>query len=47
MIPKVLHLFHATHFSKWSWRTPDETGIGNSETAQVELGKCFARRGWK
>ncbi len=47
MIPKRLLLYHATAFEEWSWRTPDERGIGNSETCQIELGKSFAKRGWE
>ncbi len=47
MIPKRLLLFHATHFEKWGPRTPDERGIGNSETCQIELAKSFAKRGWE
>ncbi len=46
-IPRRLMIFHPIHFENWGPRTPDERGIGNSETAQIELGKAFARRGWE
>lgn len=37
--------YNSAAFEKWDWRTPDKTGIGASETAQVEMSWRLARRG--
>lgn len=47
MLEKTLHIYHPVHFEEWDFETPDKRGIGNSETAQIELAWRFAERGWK
>ena len=37
---------HATAFEKWDFDTPNTTGIGGSETSQIELSWRLARRGY-
>lgn len=37
--------YSPVHFEPWDWRTPDETGIGGSETAVCEMARRLALRG--
>jgi glycosyltransferase involved in cell wall biosynthesis len=46
VIPRRIFITHGTHFEKWDVRTPDERGIGQSETANIELAWRMAARGW-
>src|SRR6185436_16926186 len=39
--------YNAAAYENWSYETPDKTGIGNSETAQVEVTRLLAARGHK
>lgn len=39
-------IYHAVHFEEWNPDTPDTRGIGQSETAQCELARRLAKRGW-
>ena len=41
-----IQLFHPTAFEKWDFDTPNTTGIGGSETSQIELAWRLARRGY-
>lgn len=39
------HFVATKNLEPWDWRTPDRTGIGNSETSQVEMAGRLAQRG--
>lgn len=39
------YFYNSAHYEKWDWRTPDTTGIGNSETQIVEVSRLLAARG--
>lgn len=41
-----IHLYHPVHFEKWDYRHL-ETGIGGSETCQIELAWRLAKRGYE
>ncbi len=40
-----ISILHPTAFEKWDYTTPERTGIGGSETSQIELAWRLARRG--
>jgi glycosyltransferase involved in cell wall biosynthesis len=42
----TIHIFHPIFFETWQPDTPDVRGIGQSETAQIELCKRLKLRGW-
>ncbi|MGO9916668.1 MAG: methyltransferase domain-containing protein [Isosphaeraceae bacterium] len=39
------HFYSPLHYEKWDWRSPDDPGIGGSETAVAELARRLAQRG--
>lgn len=43
---KSVTLFHPSYFENWSFDSPNTTGIGGSETSQIELAWRLARRGY-
>lgn len=45
-IPRNLIIIHPVYFENWGPETPDKRGIGQSETAQIELAWRMAERGW-
>jgi glycosyltransferase involved in cell wall biosynthesis len=46
-LPKRCFIVHGVFFETWGPKTPDERGIGQSETANIELAERLARRGWE
>jgi len=46
-IPLRAVLPHSIFFENWNYDTPDTRGIGNSETAQIQLSRHLAMRGWE
>lgn len=41
----ILHFVSTLNFGNWDFRTPDEGGIGGSETCHIEMAWRLARRG--
>jgi glycosyltransferase involved in cell wall biosynthesis len=39
------YFYSPIHFEKWDWRSPDDPGIGGSETTVVETARRLALRG--
>jgi glycosyltransferase involved in cell wall biosynthesis len=41
----IWHFVATMNMEPWDWRTPDRTGIGNSETSQIEMAARLACNG--